>query len=88
MHGSDGTGGPPPGPRYREYLADHRVTSAPGPSLDPFSTPADAEPEPGPWFYADHEGNCSACDEYHIEEGDLIRADGYGGYESEDCASA
>ena len=41
---------------------------------------------PGPWFEAEYEGNCSGCDEYHIEPGDRIRADGLGGYEHEDCA--
>lgn len=41
---------------------------------------------PGPWFEAAYGGNCTACEEYHIEPGDTIRADGSGGYEHEDCA--
>jgi hypothetical protein len=40
---------------------------------------------PGPWFEAAYEGTCSALAD-PIEPGDIIRADGNGGYEHEDCA--
>jgi hypothetical protein len=38
----------------------------------------------GPWFGAMYGGRCSVS-ECEIFEGDRIRADGYGGYECEDC---
>lgn len=46
-----------------------------------FDDPVD---EKGPWFGAMYDGLCSVngC---QIYEGDRIRADGYGGYECEDC---
>lgn len=40
--------------------------------------------DPGPWFIARFEGECSAEGDT-IEEGDEIRADGSGGYEHRDC---
>lgn len=50
-------------------------------SEDPFATAADLE-SPPPVFPARYNGDCTwGC---WIEEGDLIRADGYGGWE---CAS-
>ena len=39
----------------------------------------------GPWFPARHPGHCDQCDE-GIAEGDLIRADGEGGWQCESCA--
>jgi len=41
-------------------------------------------PDKGPWFGAMYDGRCSVS-ECQIYEGDRIRADGYGGYECEDC---
>ena len=86
MYGSERNTAPPPGPRYRRHLAEQPRPAVPGP--DPFASGSDgaANSGPGPWFEADHEGNCSACDEYHIEPGDRIRADSYGGYEAEECS--
>lgn len=87
MYGQGRDAGPPPGSRYRRHLAE-QPRPEPKPA-DPFSSGSDdaAEGGPGPWFEADHEGRCSACDEYHIQPWDRIRADGSGGYEHEDCAS-
>lgn len=63
-----------------------------GASIDPFVAPAPAAPaadapardesEKGPWFGARFPGLCAACDS-PIKEGDMIRADGDGGYECE-----
>lgn len=52
---------------------------------DPFE-PADSGtgPRPGPWFYASFDSECDTCGE-PLYEGDLIRADGSGGYEGQDC---
>lgn len=44
----------------------------------------DGGPRPGPWFEAAYEGECSRCFEV-IEPGDLIRADGEGEYERQEC---
>lgn len=35
----------------------------------------------GPWFPAKYPGSCSSCDDGTIEPGDMIRADGDGGWE-------
>ena len=64
--------------------ADHRVTSAPGPSFDPFDTPDSAEPDAGPEFEAEYDGNCIGCFD-PIEEGDLIRGVDQGDYIHADC---
>jgi hypothetical protein len=50
---------------------------------DPFDSPNDRS-GPGPWFYASFESDCDGCGE-PLYEGDLIRADGDGGYEGQDC---
>ena len=59
---------------------------------DPVSRTADLsgwEPEednkPGPWFIAGYDSDDASCCAETISEGDTIRADGYGGYEHEDC---
>lgn len=49
---------------------------------DPFFSPTD--PTPGPPFRAGYDGECSNCG-WEIEAGDMIRADGHGGYEHTDC---
>lgn len=38
----------------------------------------------GPWFEARYEGECAGC-WCILDPGDLIRADGSGGYLCEDC---
>lgn len=40
--------------------------------------------EPGPWFPASYEGQCSRCFA-EIGIGDIIRADGEGGWERQGC---
>lgn len=48
------------------------------------------EPDPsgfGPWFTARRAGLCSCCDEA-IEPGDMIRADGEGGYACWECGES
>lgn len=40
----------------------------------------------GPWFAARHEGDCDGCGG-HIEPGDMIRADGEGGWLCSDCGT-
>jgi hypothetical protein len=62
--------------------------TAPAPP-DPFDTP-DERPDVGPEFYAGYDGECSEPDcvanrEGAIYEGDLIRADGEGGYLHAGC---
>lgn len=43
------------------------------------------EPDgPGPWFEAGWDGEASCCFS-GIEAGDMIRADGDGGWEHKDC---
>lgn len=42
------------------------------------------EPQPGPWFSAAYEGNCSQCGD-EFSSGDLIRADGEGGWQARCC---
>lgn len=42
-----------------------------------------AEPE-APWFVAAYDGDCSGCGQ-EFQEGDEIRADGFGGYEARCC---
>lgn len=44
----------------------------------------DDGPRPGPWFEAAYGGECSQCFA-EIEPGDLIRADGEGEYERQEC---
>lgn len=39
---------------------------------------------PGPWFTAGYGGGCSICG-HPYEEGDEIRADGYGSWEGREC---
>lgn len=40
-----------------------------------------------PWITAKYDGRCSACEEFHIAAGvTRIRADGYDGWEAEECA--
>lgn len=39
---------------------------------------------PGPWFPASYEGECSGCFA-EIGIGDIIRADGEGGWERQEC---
>ena len=46
--------------------------------------PRDDGPQPGPWFQAAYEGECANCFA-RIEPGDLIRADGEGEYERQEC---
>ena len=66
--------------------------------VGPGSSPADLEaaaaflsgdriddgPRKGPWFYASYDGECSGCDGAFYE-GELIRADGEGGWEAQEC---
>ena len=48
----------------------------------------DWEPEgPGPWFEAGFDSEPSCCG-IRIEPGDMIRADGGGGWEHKDCILA
>jgi hypothetical protein len=51
-------------------------TTAPDPS-DRFGD------DPGPWFLAGFDSECSHGDQ--IEVGEIIRADGEGGYEHREC---
>jgi len=57
-------------------------------SADPFSSGTDSVPQPGPEFYASYGSECSAAvclEGGDIEEGDLIQADGEGGYAHSGC---
>lgn len=45
---------------------------------------ADPARGPGPWFTAGYGGACSDCGE-PFEEGDEIRADGWGSWEGREC---
>jgi hypothetical protein len=38
----------------------------------------------GPWFYASYSGECAGCTRA-FDEGDLIRADGFGDWEAKEC---
>lgn len=82
MHGSEWSAAPPAGPRYRKHLAEQPRPAAP----DPFASgTAEASADgPGPWFYASYAGDCSGCCAPY-DEGDLIRADGNGEWEAQDC---
>ena len=51
---------------------------------DDFTSPDDAN-EPGPWFEAGFTGNECSRGDHLIHEGDVIRADGHGEYECQDC---
>lgn len=44
----------------------------------------DTAAAPGPWFMASYPGKCSGCFA-PFSEGDLIRADGEGGWEAQYC---
>lgn len=48
------------------------------------------EPErgPGPWFIAGYDSDDVSCCGEPISAGQMIRADGYGSYEHEDCVAA
>lgn len=48
---------------------------------DPFDGPCRIL---GPWFTASYPGDCDECGG-EFEAGDMIRADGDGGYLCEDC---
>ena len=62
------------------------------PGGHPVYAPAAGDPDPfdsagnpaGPWFAAAFESDCDACG-CRVFEGDLIRADGDGGYEGQEC---
>jgi hypothetical protein len=58
------------------------AVSDPAPTVE--ETTGDDMADKGPWFGAMYDGRCSVS-ECEIAEGDRIRADGYGGYECEDC---
>lgn len=60
---------------------DHKGRPAPA---DPFDTPTYSPDGPGPWFTAAFNGECSGCG-FDYEAGVIIRADGAGGYEAEEC---
>lgn len=45
---------------------------------------ADAHSGPGPWFIAARAGACSDCG-HPFDEGDEIRADGWGSWEGREC---
>jgi hypothetical protein len=51
-----------------------RAAAAPRPA------PRRPDDETGPWFHARYPGTCSRTGD-HFDEGDLIRADGEGGWE-------
>ena len=51
---------------------------------DLFETAASPEDGPGPWIQASYSGECAGCGTW-IHEGDLIRADGFGGWEGRLC---
>jgi hypothetical protein len=87
--------GPPPGPRLRRHLAEQPRPAAADPFASGSAEAADERPgtgeQPdkdsggfGPWFYAAYSGECAGC-WCIIDEGDLIRADGEGGYLCEGC---
>lgn len=42
---------------------------------------------PGPWFEAGYEGDCSGCFA-EIAIGDIIRADGEGGWQRQECCGS
>lgn len=58
-----------------------RPVHIPTADSDPFDS---AGPVPGPWFHAAYDGECELCGT-GFYGGDLIRADGDGGYEGQDC---
>jgi hypothetical protein len=39
---------------------------------------------PGPWFPAGYDGECGTCGAFFFA-GDIIRADGDGGWEGQEC---
>jgi hypothetical protein len=87
MHGSERNAAPPAGPRYRRHLAEQpRPAAVP----NPFALGSgDTGPQLGPEFYATYDSDCDAddCAEGgRIQEGDLIRADGEGGFIHSECA--
>ncbi len=62
------------------------------PTADPndflMGAPApEPEDDDHPFVLVRYDGRCSACEEYHIVAGvTRIRADGYDGWEAEECA--
>jgi hypothetical protein len=54
---------------------------------DPFADPDEIEPknDKGPWFTAGFDSDDDSCCGEGIYEGDVIRADGEGGWEHQDC---
>ncbi len=50
---------------------------------DPFTSARDPL-DPGPWFYASFDQDCDTCGE-PVYDGELIRTNGAGGYEGQDC---
>lgn len=65
-----------------ELLVDQCAHCRPALPADPFDTPA---PQRGSWFAAQYPGECSECGD-PFDEGDIIRADGEGGYEMRYCS--
>jgi hypothetical protein len=43
-----------------------------------------AKSQQGKWFHADYDGDCDTCGE-GFEQGDEIRADGFGGWQGRYC---
>ena len=65
--------------RHLDYLAKAAAElSDPAPTLEAM------DDTKGPWFAASYDGECATCDGA-IWRGDLIRADGQGGYECLEC---
>lgn len=92
MHGPARNAAPPAGPRYNRHLAEQPRPAA---AVDPFASGSDGTPsiyddEYGPEVVASFG---STCDSYactrggDIFEGDVIRADGEGGWVHSECAA-
>lgn len=60
---------------------DDRDWHGPAPGHGQHSAPL----APGPWFPARLHGRCSGSEDHQIAPGDMIRADGSGGWECENC---
>lgn len=66
-----------------ELITSQCAHCRPTPEPDPFDEPSDR----GPWFHASYRGECAECGD-EFEAGDLIRADGNGGYVADCCDQA
>jgi hypothetical protein len=76
-------------PPYGDLPRKRHPMPAPPADANDFlmGAPEPEEDDGPPLVRAKYDGRCSACEEFHILEGiTMIRSDGCGGWEAEECA--